>query len=68
MARAAVALSRAELAREANVSQATISDFELGKRMPYDRTLRDIRQTLEAMGVIFLEENEKGAGVRYKNG
>lgn len=68
MARAAVGLSRSALANKANVSQATLSDFELEKREPYERTLRDIRQTLEAMGVTFLEADERGAGVRYKNG
>jgi len=68
MARAAAGLSRSALASKANVSQATLSDFELEKREPYERTLRDIRQTLEALGVTFLEADEKGAGVRYKNG
>ena len=65
MARAAIGLSRSALAHKANVSQATLSDFELEKREPYQRTLRDIRHTLEAMGVTFLEPDKKGAGVRY---
>ena len=68
MARAGIGLSRSALAMKANVSVATLSDFELEKREPYDRTLRDIQQALEALGVTFLEADERGVGVRYKNG
>ena len=45
---------------------ATLADFEAGKRMPYARTLQDIRCALEAGGVIFVEANGEGAGVRLK--
>lgn len=65
MARAAVGLTRSALASKANVSSATLSDFELEKREPYERTLRDIREAFETMGVTFLDPNEQGAGVRY---
>ena len=65
MARAAVGLTRSALAGKANVSSATLSDFELEKREPYERTLRDIREAFETMGVTFLDQNEQGAGVRY---
>jgi len=67
MARAAVGLTRSALAGKASVSPATLSDFELGKREPYERTLRDIREAFEAMGITFLEADESGAGVRYLN-
>lgn len=65
MARAATGLTRSALAGRANVSAATLSDFELGKREPYERTLRDIREALEALGITFLAPDELGAGVRY---
>jgi transcriptional regulator with XRE-family HTH domain len=65
MARAATGLTRSALADRANVSAATLSDFELGKREPYERTLRDIREAFEALGVTFLEPDELGEGVRY---
>ncbi|WP_298356940.1 hypothetical protein [Rhodoblastus sp.] len=44
----------------------TIADFESGKRSPYARTLSDIRRVLEGAGVIFIEENGEGPGVRLR--
>lgn len=67
MARAAVGLSRPEFAAKANISVATLADFELGKRAPYERTLRDVQEAFEELGVTFLENNEDGEGVRLKN-
>lgn len=66
MARAAVGLSRPEFAAKANISVATLADFELGKRAPYDRTLRDVQEAFEELGVTFLENNEDGEGVRMR--
>lgn len=65
-ARALLNWSRGELAERSNVSVATLADFEAGKRTPYDRTLADVRQALEKAGVIFVEENGEGPGVRLK--
>lgn len=59
-------MSRDELAKRAKVAERTLSDFESGKRRPYDRTLEDIRAALEAAGVIFVEENGEGPGVRLR--
>jgi transcriptional regulator with XRE-family HTH domain len=67
MARAAVGLSRPAFAGRANVSVATLSDFELGKRVPYDRTLRDIRCAFEGLGVTFLNADALGDGVRFRD-
>ncbi|AJY48312.1 hypothetical protein TM49_17505 [Martelella endophytica] len=67
MARAAVGLSRPEFAAKANISVATLADFELGKRTPYERTLRDVKDAFEVLGVTFLENNGDGEGVRLKN-
>jgi transcriptional regulator with XRE-family HTH domain len=64
MARAGVRLTRSELCEKAKVSVATLADFEAGKRTPYGRTLRDIQAALETLGVIFLDLNEDGVGVR----
>ena len=55
MARAALGVSREELALESGVSVAALQNFENGKRTPHGRTLRDIRQTLEGHGVEFIE-------------
>lgn len=48
------------------MAKATLANFELGKRTPYERTLADIERALEAAGVIFVEENGEGPGVRLK--
>ncbi len=48
------------------VAERTLIDFERGARHPYDRTLADIRQALEEAGIIFIDENGGGAGVRLK--
>ena len=65
MARAAIGLSRPAFANQASISIATLSDFELGKRMPYERTLKDIKKAFENLGVTFLESDIRGYGVRY---
>lgn len=65
-ARALIGWSQDKLATESKVAKATIANFELGRREPYDRTLVDLCATLEAAGVEFIAENGGGAGVRLK--
>ncbi|MFD1986804.1 multiprotein-bridging factor 1 family protein [Mesorhizobium newzealandense] len=67
-ARALIAWSQDHLATSSKVAKATIANFEAGKRAPYDRTLLDLRQALEAAGVEFIPENGGGAGVRLRKG
>lgn len=55
MARAGLHISQADLARLANVAPATISEFEKGRRTPYDRTVRDIQRVFEEAGAIFVD-------------
>ena len=57
---------QAQLAEQAKVARATLAEFETGRRTPYARTLEDIRAALEAAGVIFVEENGEGPGVRLR--
>lgn len=64
MARAGLSLTRAKLADLADVSVATLADFEAGRRESYDRTVRDIQIVLEGLGVTFLLSNDVGPGVR----
>ncbi len=59
-------LEAATEAAGAKVVKKTIADFESGKRSPYARTLSDIRRVLEGAGVIFIEENGEGPGVRLR--
>jgi transcriptional regulator with XRE-family HTH domain len=55
-ARAMLDLTRADLAKLSRTAQATLADFEAGKRTPYPRTLADVRAALEAKGATFIEE------------
>jgi hypothetical protein len=41
-------------------------DFETGNRTPHPRTMAAIQGALEAAGVIFIERNGGGAGVRLR--
>ncbi|MCJ2025101.1 multiprotein-bridging factor 1 family protein [Methylobacterium sp. J-067] len=65
MARAALGLGIRELATMAQVSPNTVSRFERGEAL-YGRTVDALRAALEASGVIFIEENGEGPGVRLK--
>lgn len=67
-ARALLAWSQADLARRSGVSEPTVkrleaSDGELGGRVD---TGEKIMAALEAAGVIFVEENGEGPGVRLR--
>jgi transcriptional regulator with XRE-family HTH domain len=55
-----------DLAKQSKVSNATLADFEAGKRMPYGRTLADVRKAFEAAGIQFISENGGGAGLRFR--
>ncbi len=63
MARAGLGLGVRELAELADVSTNTISRLERGESL-YPRTVEAIRRVLEAAGVVFIEENGGGPGVR----
>lgn len=68
-ARALIGWSQAKLAEVAKVAPATIATFEAGKRIPYDRTLADLKDVLLAAGVVFLDDGalvEGGDGVRLR--
>lgn len=65
MARAALGLGVRELAEKAEVSADTIVRLEKGEELR-PRTLSAIRTALEAAGVIFVEENGQGPGVRLR--
>jgi transcriptional regulator with XRE-family HTH domain len=65
-ARALLGWSQADLEAASRVAKATIANFERGASTPFARTLDDIREALEAAGVVFLPENGGGAGVRLR--
>ncbi len=65
-ARALIGWSRRELAEASQVAERTLIDFERRARNPQRRTLHDIRRALEDAGVIFIDADEEGPGVRLK--
>jgi transcriptional regulator with XRE-family HTH domain len=65
MARAALEIGVRDLAAMAKVSTNTITRFEKGEPLK-ERTLDDIRTALEAAGIVFIEANGGGPGVRLR--
>jgi transcriptional regulator with XRE-family HTH domain len=65
MARAALNWSVRDLAAKAGVAANTISRYENGSDA-YGDTLTKLRRALEGGGVIFLDENGDGPGVRLR--
>lgn len=65
MARAALGWGVRDLSREARVGASTVVRFEAGAELNAS-TQGAIQRTLEAAGVIFIEQNGEGPGVRLR--
>ncbi|MFG1284870.1 helix-turn-helix domain-containing protein [Xanthobacter autotrophicus] len=65
MARAALGWSTQELAAKAGVGVNTVNRFEAGQDARMS-SVEKMRAALEAGGVIFIEQNGNGPGVRLK--
>ena len=65
MARAALGWGVRDLASKASVSANTVSRFENGSDA-YGDTLTKIQRALEQAGIIFIDENDEGPGVRLR--
>jgi transcriptional regulator with XRE-family HTH domain len=65
-ARALIDWSQQQLAEAARIGNATLRNFEGAKSVPQNATLDVIRRALEAAGVVFVEENGGGPGVRLR--
>lgn len=65
MARAALGWGVRDLAKKAGVAATTISRYENGSDA-YGETLSRLRRALESGGVIFIDGNGDGPGVRLK--
>jgi transcriptional regulator with XRE-family HTH domain len=59
-ARALLNWSQAQLAEASKVAIKTIADFEREDRVPYERTLNDIREAFEIAAVEFTNGNNPG--------
>jgi transcriptional regulator with XRE-family HTH domain len=65
-ARALVGMTQAEVARQANLSVPTVKRAEGGGVLgASEDAIAAICKVLESAGVIFIEENGGGAGVRF---
>ncbi len=65
-ARALLDWSQTRLAEAASLGLSTVVDFERERRVVSDSALSGMREALEKAGVIFVEENGEGAGVRQR--
>jgi transcriptional regulator with XRE-family HTH domain len=65
MARAALRLTVREAARASGVSHDTVVRIEADQALK-DSTVRKVRAALEAAGVIFLDDNGEGPGVKLR--
>lgn len=65
MARAALQLGVREVAELAKVSPTTITRLEAGEELK-PRTVEAVQRALEAAGVLFVDENGEGPGVRLR--
>jgi hypothetical protein len=65
-ARARIDMDRTELALRAVVPHHVLVDFENRSLTPSAKNLAAIRAALEAAGVIFVDENDEGPGVRLR--
>lgn len=63
-ARALIEWSQEQLADAAHLGLSTVRDFEKGRRTPTHNNLAGIKIALETAGVIFIERNGGGPGVR----
>jgi transcriptional regulator with XRE-family HTH domain len=65
-ARALIGWNQLSLANAAQVGVVSVRQFERGTTEPRRATIAVIRRALEAAGVIFIDGNGEGPGVRLK--
>jgi len=65
MARAAIDWNRKQLAEAAGLNVNTVSNFENGAET-LASTVRKLQAALESAGVVFVEPNGHGPGVRLR--
>lgn len=66
MSRAALKIGVRDLAKAAGVTTATITRFENERGGLNSVTAQKLKDALIASGIIFIDENDEGPGVRLK--
>ncbi|WP_188583412.1 helix-turn-helix domain-containing protein [Azorhizobium oxalatiphilum] len=66
-ARALLDWSQQQLADAARVGVVTVRQFEAGASQPRNSTLDVIERAFEGAGVLFIDQNGHGPGVRLKD-
>jgi ribosome-binding protein aMBF1 (putative translation factor) len=66
-ARAMLGWGQQDLASKVPCAKKTITDFEKSHSTPYDRTLRDIQETIEEAGIVFINDGEIGVKMDSKS-
>lgn len=67
MARAALKIGVRDVAAMANVTTATLTRYENERGGMHADTRDKVQHALEAAGIIFIEGNGEGPGVRLRN-
>ena len=65
-ARALKDWSQDDLAKAAHIGLSTVRDFEKGRRVPTHNNLLGMKTALEEAGVVFVDPNGLGPGVRLR--
>ena len=66
-ARGLIGWSQGDLAEIACVGRNTVVDFEKERRIPRHNNLMAMRTVLEAAGIVFIDPNGGGPGVRLRD-
>lgn len=65
-ARAMLGMTQADLAARAGLSATALNNIERGASDPRASNLAAIQRALESAGVLFIDENGEGPGVRLR--
>jgi transcriptional regulator with XRE-family HTH domain len=65
-ARALLELTQPDLAKQSSLGLSTIVDFEKSRRRISPSAIEVLKNTLERLGIQFIDENGGGAGVRLR--
>ena len=65
-ARSLIDMKQPELAKAAGVGLSTVVDYERARREVAQKSVDAMRSALESAGVVFVEENGHGPGVRLR--